>query len=127
MFIFCDIETFAVAISLLVLEELEAVGVLSIDDAVEFNVPLGLSVLPPTGGGRGSLRLDRENCIIDGNVTYIKLTVNFYTQIVILLSRPHLSLPKPGMSKSRAWVHPSGRIPLQTTSDEVQKQRIIAT
>ena len=58
MFIFWDIETFAVEISLLVLDELEAVGVLSIDDAVEFSVPLGLSVLPPTGGGRGSLRLE---------------------------------------------------------------------
>ena len=58
MFIFWDIEIFAVEISLLVLDELEAVGVLSIDDAVEFSVPLGLSVLPPAGGGRGSLRLE---------------------------------------------------------------------
>ena len=56
VFIFWDKEAFAVEISLLVLE-LEAVGVLNMDDDVEFKVPLGLSVLPPTGGGRGSLRL----------------------------------------------------------------------
>lgn len=59
VFIFWDIEGFAVEISLLVLEELEAVGVLNMDDDVEFRVPLGLSVLPPTGGGRGSLRLSQ--------------------------------------------------------------------
>ena len=57
VFIFWVIDAFAVEISLLVREELEAVGVLNIDDDVEFSVPLGLSVLPPTGGGRGSLRL----------------------------------------------------------------------
>ena len=57
VFIFWVIEAFAVDMSLLVREALEAVGVLNIDDDVEFSVPLGLSVLPPTGGGRGSLRL----------------------------------------------------------------------
>ena len=30
-------------------------------------------------------------------------------------------LPEPGMSKGRARIHPSGRIPLQTTSYEVQE------
>lgn len=40
-----------------VLDEFEAVGVLSIEELVEFNVPLGLSVL--VGGGRGSLRLNQ--------------------------------------------------------------------
>lgn len=59
VFIFWVIEAFAVEMSLLVREELEAVGVLNIDDDVEFSVPLGLSVLPPTGGGRGSLRLSQ--------------------------------------------------------------------
>ena len=87
MFIFWDIETFAVEISLLVLDELEAVGVLSIDDAVEFSVPLGLSVLPPTGGGRGSLRLENENCVIAVKITYIKSSD---IQIIILLNGPHL-------------------------------------
>ena len=57
VFIFWDKEAFAVEMSRLVLEELEAVGVLNMEDEVEFRVPLGLSVLPPTGGGRGSLRL----------------------------------------------------------------------
>ena len=65
VFIFWDNEAFAVEISLLVLEELEAVGVLNMDDDVEFRVPLGLSVLPPTGGGRGSLRLLQQNPMIN--------------------------------------------------------------
>ena len=71
VFIFWDKEAFAVEMSRLVLEELEAVGVLNMEDEVEFRVPLGLSVLPPTGGGRGSLRLFlQENNRISLNTSY---------------------------------------------------------
>ena len=81
VFIFWDKEAFAVEMSRLVLEELEAVGVLNMEDEVEFRVPLGLSVLPPTGGGRGSLRLFFEE--------YNSITLNIsydykYNNIIII-------------------------------------------
>ena len=72
VFIFWDIEAFAVEISLLVRDELDAVGVLNMDDDVEFKVPLGLSVLPPTGGGRGSLLLLRiKKTILEFLLNYL--------------------------------------------------------
>ena len=69
VFIFWDKEAFAVEMSRLVLEELEAVGVLNMEDEVEFRVPLGLSVLPPTGGGRGSLRLFSKSSCMNLNIS----------------------------------------------------------
>ena len=83
-------------ISLLVLEELEAVGVLNMDDDVEFRVPLGLSVLPPTGGGRGSLRLLQQNPMI--NHDNMKEEFN-YCSIVMLFYVKQRHLPEPGVSK----------------------------
>ena len=96
VFIFWDKEAFAVEMSRLVLEELEAVGVLNMEDEVEFRVPLGLSVLPPTGGGRGSLRLffkkllDQLECIMW--LSYTNFIINIYEMIDYFL-------PEPGMSK----------------------------
>ena len=97
VFIFWDKEAFAVEMSRLVLEELEAVGVLNMEDEVEFRVPLGLSVLPPTGGGRGSLRLFFKKVV--GSIRTHHLVI-LYTNIIIdNYEIINYFLPEPGMSK----------------------------
>ena len=80
VFIFWDIEAFAVEISLLVRDELDAVGVLNMDDDVEFKVPLGLSVLPPTGGGRGSLLLLRKK------KTILEFPLNYLSRFKLIVT-----------------------------------------